>query len=467
MRPTLKSRLTSERSIVGYISGFLFLVMMVIGASEKLSDEGRGGLIRWDSAGYYAWLPAAFIYRDFTFDFSDDEGHVEAKEFMLKTEEWTINKYNCGPAIMQAPFFLAGHAWAFLAGHEKSGYSSPYRTTLRFGASFYACLGLFLLGLVLLRYFSRPAAITTLLIIGLGTNLIYYAQYEALMSHVYSFFLYSVMIWTTIQWREAERNNVLWLMALALGLVTLIRLPNIIIVLVPLFWNWRSWPTFLSSFAFLKSWRWEWIYLPVFFMLPLLPQMIYIYSMTGQLWIDAYPNERFFWQDPLIGKVLWSYRKGLWVYAPLTFLGFVGWWSLRNKPGFYALTLFYILNLYVVSCWWIWWYGGSYGMRALTESLVVLSFGIAGVSQWILQFGVGRFLMTVLLPWFFALNILQCHQKNRGILHWDSMSKKAYWDIFGLPHPVHPKIMENRDKHLKILDPNILVKDRHYRRTSD
>jgi hypothetical protein len=96
---------------------------------------------------------------------------------------------------------------------------------------------------------------------------------------------------------------------------------------------------------------------------------------------------------------------------------------------------FVILNVYLVSCWWCWWYGGSYSMRALIQIYPYLAITFAGMLQYIYvkshlkkavkySFGVLIFLLVLLQMKFWF-------QSKKGFIHYDSMTTKAY--LFILP----------------------------------
>lgn len=448
--------------LLGLFTGLAFLL---IGHSERLNRPGSRGLIAWDAAGYYGYLPATFIYGDFSFAWSDSAAGVPRDQFVRKAGDFELNRYPLGPALMQAPFFLIAHGVALLSDEPASGYSRPYRQGILVGAAVYGALGLILLGLVLLRWFPVYAVLLTLLTLGLGSNLAYYAVYEAMMSHVYSFFLFALILWSGIRWREDGNRSMVLVLALAGGLAAATRITNVLVLLVPVLWG-------LGRGLTLRQW-WEsllvpgWRLLPatLLFILPLVPQMVYLHTLTGQVFYPAYGEEDFFWPDPLVGKVLFSFRKGWLVWSPLMILGLLGWYRIRGHRGFPAMTLFLVLNLYVVSSWWCWWYGGGFGMRALIESSVILSFGLAATMEWLGRNAVRSHILAVCFPLFIGLNFLQMHQYGRGIIHWDSMTREAYFSVFGFVHPAPPSVMDRRNRHLKEPDYGRAMRDRAYRRS--
>ena len=99
-------------------------------------------------------------------------------------------------------------------------------------------------------------------------------------------------------------------------------------------------------------------------------------------------------------------------------------------------TIILVLTIYVFSSWWSWWswwFGGSFGMRSMGHYYSILAFPLA---VWI-GFCFERILTTILClgmsAMFLVLNLHQTLQHKRNMIHWDGMTKKAYW--FSLTHP--------------------------------
>ena len=441
------------------------LALFQLGRVEDLARPGRFNLLVWDAAGYYGYLPAVFIHHDLGFGWSEKESGVPADHFVKQAGQYRLNRYPVGPALLQLPFFLGAHGVALAGDEPANGYSRPYRQGILLGAAFYAMAGLFLLGLTLRRWFSGASVLLTLLCLGLGTNLTYYSLYEGMMSHVYSFFLFCLVLWSGVRWREDGSQGAFLLMALAGGFVAATRISNVVILLVPLLWGLGQGLTLRQWWTDIRALQWRIGAGAVLFLLPLLPQMAYLHHVTGQVVFPTYGEEGFFWSDPLVGKVLFSFRKGWMVWSPLIALGLLGWYRLRHLRGFWAMNLFWVLNLYIVSSWWCWWYGGGFGMRALIESSAVMAFGMAAFLEWMGRHSVRSHVLAVVLPWFLALNMLQNHQYSRGIIHWEAMSREAWLAVFGHVNPAPRWVMDRRDAHLAYPDYGKAQKDKAYRRS--
>ena len=172
--------------------------------------------------------------------------------------------------------------------------------------------------------------------------------------------------------------------------------------------------------------------LAVFLGLVLLQLSYWKYS-TGDWIYDAYGEERFYFLKPQIMDGLFSYRKGWLVYTPLMTLALAGFLFLKKKVPelFYPILFFSALNIYIVFSWWCWWYGGSFGARALIESYALLAVPMAATIErlWNSRILV-KAVSTVVCIFFIYLNIFQSRQYRISLLHYENTSKELYWTVF-------------------------------------
>ena len=193
-------------------------------------------VLRSDMYEYYAYLPAALIHQDLEFDFIYTTPGDEKREIPLFTAPngGLVLKMTMGVALLEAPFFLLAHWTAKSAHINANGYSWIYHFFMAISALFYAIWAIFLQRKLLLRYFTEGAVSLTLLAIFVGTNLFYYTTSEGSMSHVYSFFLFTVFIAQSIRWIEEYKWHQAFFTGLSLGLIVLIRPVNGIVILIPM-----------------------------------------------------------------------------------------------------------------------------------------------------------------------------------------------------------------------------------------
>jgi hypothetical protein len=400
-------------------------------------------VIYWDVLEYYGYLPATFIYHDLSLDFVKTDRSYYLDKFwpIAAPNGGHVIKMTMGMAVLYSPFFLIGHIAAGLTGFEQTGFTMPYKLTIQLSALFYLAIGLYYLRKLLQRYFSNAATALTLTGILVGTNLYYYSSVEAPMSHAYTFSLFAIFITLVIKWFDNPnvRNSIL--LGLLSGLIVLIRPSNIVILLVFAFWGITQRQHISERFFLLLS-RWRLVLLmAICFWVVWVAQLLYWHYNTNEWFFYSYTSQKFFFDDPMIMKCLFSYRKGWLLYTPVMFFALLGFIALykQQREFFYPILIFTVVNFYVISCWWIWWYGGCFGMRPLIESYALLAFPMAAGLDWILKSrlsirltGIGVFLLLT------AHGCFENGQYYYVAIHYDSMTKKAYWENFGKLHPTGP-----------------------------
>jgi hypothetical protein len=310
-------------------------------------------------------------------------------------------------------------------------------------------IGLVYLRRILLEHVSDRIASMTLAGFTLATNLYWYTLFQGTMSHVYSFALISAFIWYSIKWYEpqgsglrARRRKVLDVvrLGLLLGLISLIRPTNVIIIIFFLLYAVNTGSDLKGRIKKLAS---DYRYLLIMIIIAVIvwiPQLIYWKEMTGHwLYFSYGSDEKFFFTDPAIIKGLFSFRKGLFIYTPLLLLSVAGiavlW--MRRSPHALPVTIFFPLNAYIIFSWWCWWYGGGFGQRAFIDSYALMAVSAAALLSYAMVSG-GKFLRISILSVYLSLvtlGIFNNIQYYHGAIHWDSMTREAYMDSFGRIRP--------------------------------
>ena len=360
------------------------------------------GVIWSDQEGYYIYLPAIFIHGGF-----ENVPCVNGCT-TVETEagQRTFTKYTYGVALMEAPVFLVAHLTAPLSGNEQDGRSAPYVWAVLVAAIFYMLAGIRFLS-KLLQELNYGKLISLLVPLGilLGTNLFYYTFREAGMSHVYSFFLFSVLIYASH--RRFSSGGAVWnlLTALPVALIILIRPTNAITILIPILWEavLKDVPTELKKFV--TDGRW-WLSFVVGMVILFLPQMMYWKAMTGHFLFYSYGDEGFiYWNRPKMLQVLLSPQNGWLVYSPIVGMALIGFvLMIKDKRNGWLLPVVLLtIATYIFGSWWAWWFGGAYGHRCFVDHLPILTIPAAYAvdkiyrsTKWI-QLGVG--IMTLAAIW--------------------------------------------------------------------
>lgn len=407
-------------------------------------------VLSYDVYGSYLHLPANFIYDDpFLMDWTWIEIMNEKYnstpsyyQFWYADTGRQVIKYPLGFALIYAPFFFVGHVLAPFFGYEQDGFSAPYHWAVIIGHAFYVLLGLWMTRRVLRRFFSERLTALLLLLLFAGTNFFFTTTASLAMPHGHLFLFYALVLWFTMQWHaHPSWKNSLFLGA-SIGLAALIRATEILVVLLPLLWQIKDRKSLFLKWDLIKSQKKKVVFMVIVVAAFGSIQLIYYKLATGRFFIDAYNNagEGFDFLGPYTWQFLFSARKGWLVYTPIFIASLLGFWFMYKQKqfAFYALFLFTLINLYVLSSWTCWWYAESFGQRSLVQSYLVLLLPMGYFLQW--AFRQTKPVKSVLFGTVFlfvGFNQFQTWQVHHGLLHPSRMTKDAYWAHFLKTSPVH------------------------------
>ena len=237
-----------EKAIQFLSRHYLYLVTVIsLLAYAFIYLEGCFGLpIRSDGEGYYAYLPAMVLQGDPSF------ATLAEGRFGGDFPYWThifkhpetgryLNTYNIGVALLMLPFFVVSHFLTFLFqsppggftwwrfNHPMDGYSFFYQHGAGLSGIFYFLCGLTVLKKAMERYFSAGTILASLSAILFGTSLFNYGVGETVMSHAYTFFLVSALLYLVPAW-NMEPGSKRWsvLLGAVCGFLVLVRTLNIL-----------------------------------------------------------------------------------------------------------------------------------------------------------------------------------------------------------------------------------------------
>ena len=305
-----------------------------------------------DGHGYYAYLPAIFIYNDIFMNFTRD--NIPWCDFMsisfnILPNGQLFDKYPIGIALMQLPFFLITHLFTSVTKIASAdGYSMPYQISAGFCAFVYWTIG----------------SISTI-------------------SHIYCFSVSAIMIYLILNESKWENHEKIYsyLLGLLAGLLFLTKAITILLLMIYIFYTVVDWQSFISRMKIIfRPTRLKFNFLGI--AIPIFLQLAYTYKISGQFLINTYYNEVFYWTSPKVFEVLFGATKGVFFYAPVLIIAFIGfiWFKNHFKDIFYSSVIYFVIELYVVMCWWTGWFqGDSFGSRMLVDfyPLLMLTFACA------------------------------------------------------------------------------------------
>lgn len=401
-----------------------------------------------DPWGYYAYLPATFVYHDLNDLKSTVEQRKRYAHSVFPTPENPLGigealpvgngnyviKYTMGVALLEAPFFAAAHAYTLLVGGFPSdGFSLPYIFAIHFAAVFYVLIGLYLLWKTLRRYFPERTAFAVVAAIALATHLFYFTAYAGVMAHAFLFFLFAGVVYASEKWyATGQRRYALWLGA-ACGMVVLVRPTDGVVLAVPLLLGLKNRADLVQRWAFYRQHIGQigWAALVAF--LVVLPQLAYWKWTSGHFFYYSYGGEGFNFLRPQVWKGLFSYKNGWLAYTPLMALGIVGMpllWR-HGRHWFWPVAVFLPLHVYIVYSWWCWNYINGFGSRPMVEAAVLMAFPLAAFFKTAAQKRWSTGAVAVAVLFFTWLNVFQTWQFSRGLI-WTEAGKPAFiWRMFG------------------------------------
>jgi len=427
---------------------FILACAVILAAAfsyPKWTKERTEATLSWDVMGFYLYLPATFIYKDLKqLTFKDDilKKYNPTSSFYqaypAKNGNYVM-KYPIGLAILYAPFFALASLVAWVAGYPNDGFSFPYQFAISWGGISMSFLGLWVTRKNLLKYFSDEVTAAALLAIVLATNYLNYSGIGAGHTHNWLFTIYALLIHFSIKWHQKPTYRTSVAIGACVGIAALTRPTDIISFLIPLFWGFtEGGQTLKAAFAErLKTIRLHSGKLLTATLVVALfgcIQLIYWKYVSGN-WIEySYQDQGFSWDGVHLRNTFFSFRKGWLIYTPIMSLALIGFYFLyrKNKALFWPCFIFSMINIYIAFSWDIWWYGGSFGQRAMIQGYAILIFPLAAFFQYVVRSKISSILVGLLCAFFVWLNLLQTYQAHfNGILDPEYMTEAYYWRVFG------------------------------------
>jgi uncharacterized membrane protein YtjA (UPF0391 family) len=377
-------------------------------------------------------LPATFIYGFEGDKLPDKITEKTGEGFEISNDGKIITRYTCGVAILQAPIFFVIHLIAGANGQTQDGFSGIYHLVSSIAAILYAFLGVVLMLHFLRTYFSKWIAVLSLLSIFLGTNLLYYTIDATGMSHIYSFFLFSLLLvlskYFFSEINKFKKIKYFAFVALVSSLIVLIRPTNLAFLAMVFVLDTTSWKDIKDRFVQILK-PINILILLIVGLIVFLPQMMYWKYSFGSFVVDSYEGYGFSnLASPNIVKFLFSTNNGLFTYNPIYFL-FLGalFFMIKKKQlnGYFILVLFLGL-IYLFSSWFIFSFGCGYGSRNFVEYTTVFVLPIGFLYEKMQRIiGWGKRFVIIIASFFILINLKLVSAYDKCFLgsEWD---KKEY-----------------------------------------
>ncbi|MEO6882969.1 MAG: hypothetical protein ABI199_02970 [Bacteroidia bacterium] len=330
-----------------------------------------------DAAGYYVYLPMWYIYGNNAKAFPNGEDTITGNGFHFdKVSNKIDTKYLCGVALMQTPFFLTANYLAPSFGFKADGFSKIYYWAIMMAGVFYACFGLLLLYHFLSRFYRPIESFITTLAFFLGTNLYFYSISRQGMSHVYTFFLFSLFLYLIPFFYEKQTVKNCIGIAFTFALIVFIRPTNFILLFFFLLYDVNSLKKLREKIFFWSTHFQIFFWMLLAAILVAIPQFIYWKETFHRFITYSYSNESFiYWKNPQILKLWFSTNNGLFLFAPLLLISIFGifWMIKKSALNGWLIGILFLFATYIFASWWCWWFGCSLGSRSFIDFYPILA----------------------------------------------------------------------------------------------
>jgi hypothetical protein len=445
-----------------HLKSWIFLIVLSLGAiiiHQHKFDDPWSRPINGDGKGYYAFLPAIFIYQDLSYSFVDSmemkyypsDGSL-AKHFRVEQPNGSIvNKCFPGTAIFYLPFFLIAAIFSWLLGFPLDGYSQLFQWSVAFAHLFYLFWGLHLLNAAMkVLEIELKNRVFCVLMLVFATNLFFYLVYDFTLPHVFGMIGTCALLYLISGYKHTGNIKYFYFTIPLLALLILTRPTNAMLLI--------SFPLLLkvSEIKMLLRIKREHFYF-TFLAIAILGIAPLLWKLQSGNWlVYSYGEERMDLLNPHFFEFLFSYQKGWWLWTPFLFYAFIlGSYYFWKESILKGITFIFgiLAAVYVFSSWWIWTFGTGFGQRPLIEFYPVLLLGFAGFLQttkwkWI------AYLAVMFVP----LNLIQAYQIRNFVMHGGTTTKEEYWNHF-LQLKVDPPVAEIKENWQEIARVKLVQKE--------
>jgi hypothetical protein len=348
----------------------ILIIAVIIGIAFSFTSYH---VLAWDTMGYHVYLTQWLVNHDMHIYNLDFYTHIQNTyqntstlyQFVTLPNGEFITRYPFGWALLNLPFIVVGHLFAVLLHYPTDGFSLPYQIAAYSSSLFYMALGIYWLRKVLLHFFSDKQTVLLLISVAFGTNYLHLNSETLSLIHIFLFPLYALLILQTIKFYQTYKLKNALGIGFIIGLMTAARPTEIVAIFIPLLWDVGNWVQLKERFTFiLKTNRKTYLLAMIVGLCVLFPQLLYWKVTTGDWIFYSYnnPGEGLDLLSPHTHHFLFSFRKGWWIYTPVMFFATLGFYTIykKNRSIFWALFVYFIFNLYLVSSWTTWWYASSF-----------------------------------------------------------------------------------------------------------
>jgi hypothetical protein len=368
--------MNKKQLLLVVLLGLIFTIWNAETTLSRFRSDLIKNVIASDGLGYYSYLPYFFVYHD-----------VLHQEYAMPLENGnSLNKYTCGVAILQMPFFLSAKQLSSVFDCDPSDvHNLVYMYAMACAVAAYLYIALCVLFFYIKNKFDRKTAWYCVVILYAATNVYYYTVMEPGMSHVYSLFCFAMILYFTDRYYKNDKIGAILGFSFFYALAVLIRPTNIVMILFFLFYEVYS----IQELKFrilqhIKNY-YVFIILIVTALIVASPQMLYWYAVTGKpvVFSYGYNHESFSnWKSPKIIQVLIGHKSGWLTHTPVMIFSLIGLYlgMKAKKISAPVISIVFAITLVICASWWTYNFSCSFGYRSFIEYYAILLLPVAVVA---------------------------------------------------------------------------------------
>ena len=165
-------------------------------------------------------------------------------------------------------------------------------------------------------------------------------------SHIYIFPLYALILLLTKKWHEKPNPMLAFAIGGTIGLATICRPTEAIMLFIPLLWNTHDPAAAKVKWALVSQYKKHVGLALSGGVLGILPQLIYWKYSSGSFVFDV--GSKWYFLYPWF-RVLIGFEKGWFIYTPVTIFFVIGFWFMRGMPFRRSVVVFCALNLWIIT----------------------------------------------------------------------------------------------------------------------
>jgi hypothetical protein len=461
---------------LSFLSILLAMLYMVLVYSPMWKNPIGHGKFTWDAYGYYAYLPATFIYKDLKQH--KYKNYIQVKYGISPMSGAEVNnnyvlQYTCGMAILEAPWFGIGHLIAKTGGYDTDGFSMPYQLSVEYGMMLWCLLGVYLLARFLLRYFSDMVVAITLFGIVLCSNYFVYSTASNTYTHAPLFTVYVLLLWGTVGFYKKPSYIGASGIGLLVGLATLVRPTESIALIIPLLWGVHDRNSLMERIALIKTALPKLGLAIIITMVVGSAQFFYWKHTTGHFFFNSYGDQSFSFLQPHLYKCFLSSRKGWIIYSPIILLALIGFYSFWHKTTHFqdntlknhrfVLSLVAFLSIWITFSWDNWWYGGGVGQRGMIQYLPIFAFPFASFVSYLLSRRFAKWGLLLFTTVCLYHNIWVTHgAMYGGYIHTENTNDAYFFATlwrWSKPDADTERLQDNPENKLELKNPKVIYQN--------